>query len=306
MPPRLSELVAKGIANPPSGMDQMIQLEVYIGSSAYAINSDSSDLDVLGFWIPPLDSIFPNLRGLIPGFDSGFEEDNLKFRTYTEHHMMDNSALGGTGREYDYSIHSIVKFCKLLLKANPTLIESLFVPERCILHMTPIGEHMRENRKLFLCRALAENSAKYARGQLHKLHTKDPTDSSKRRDLIDKYGYDVKFATHVVRILDQAYQILTKMDIDIESNSEKLKAIKRGDWELAQVQEHFKIMEPLLLQASEKCPLPWDIDRDRVRELLVYCLKKHFGPSLEKVVVSQDKPVQTLAAIRRLLDEGGF
>jgi hypothetical protein len=33
---------------------------------------------------------------------------------------------------------------------NPNMIDSLFVPRRCILHTTQIGEHVREYRKEFL------------------------------------------------------------------------------------------------------------------------------------------------------------
>src|ERR1700728_2590317 len=102
MPPRLSSLVAKGIAKEcPSGLDQLIQYEVYGGSTAYAMDSDSSDLDVIGFSIPPIDAIFPNLAGMIPGFDDAFSERRLQYMTYHEVHMRDTDAQGGKGREYD-------------------------------------------------------------------------------------------------------------------------------------------------------------------------------------------------------------
>jgi predicted nucleotidyltransferase len=277
MPPKLSELVRKGIAHPPSGMDQLIQLEVYTGSSAYAMDADTSDLDCLGFWVPPIDAIFPHLKGLIPGFDSGFSEKTLQFSTYTQHHMVDPSACGGTGRQYDYTIHSIVKFFRLLMTANPTIIEALYVPSRCVLHVTPIGQLVIDNRHLFLCKELAQTSAAYARGQLHKLRTKEPTEESKRHAVVEKYGWDLKFGVHVVRLIDQAYDVLTMRDIDLERNAEKLKSIKRGEWSLGEVEAHFKRMEPMLIEAAEKSQLPWSVDREAVRKLLLDCLEQHFG-----------------------------
>jgi uncharacterized protein len=38
----------------------------------------------------------------------------------------------------------------------------------------------------------------------------------KRREIIDKYGYDEKFAYHVVRLLNEAEQILTENDLDLQ------------------------------------------------------------------------------------------
>lgn len=304
MPPTLSKLVAKGIATPPSGLDQLIQLEVYGGSSAYAMDSDTSDLDCLGFWIPPLDSIFPHLKGLIPGFDGGFSEKTLEFSTYTQHHMFDQSAKGGKGCEYDYTIHSIVKYFRLLLGANPTLIESLFSPVRCVLHLTPIGQLVLDNRKLFLCKELAKNSASYARGQLHKLRTKEPTEDSKRFAVVEKYGYDLKWAVHNVRLIDQAYQIVTKNDIDLEENREKLKSIRRGEWTMEQIEAHFKMMEPILIEATDKSDLPWEPDREQVRALLVQCLTKHFG-SLAGAVVDLNRSQVVIDQIKELIATSG-
>lgn len=304
MPPKLSDLVKKGIATPPSGMDQLIQMEVYIGSTAYAMDSDSSDLDVLGFWIPPLDAIFPHLAGHIPGYDNVFSNKNLKFSTYQSHRMIDPSAKGGRGQRYDYTIHSIVKFFNLLLGANPTLIESLFSPERCVLHLTPVGNMVRENRKMFLCRELAKNSASYARGQLHKMRNKETTTESNRFEMVQEHGYDLKFACHNVRLIDQAYQIVTEGDIDIESNCEKLKEIRRGEWSMEQIEAHFKLMEPLLLEASEKCTLPWEPDRERVRALLIDCLKKNFG-SLGNAVVDRNRSQVVIDQIKELIATSG-
>ena len=53
---------------------------------------------------------------------------------------------------------------------------------------------------------------------------------SGRLGTVRRFGYDVKFGYHVVRLLNQVEQILTESDMDIEQNREQLKAIRRGDW----------------------------------------------------------------------------
>lgn len=283
MPTRLSELVAKGIAHPPSGLDQQIAYEVYMGSSAYAVSSDTSDLDVYGFAIPNKDLIFPHLRGEIDGFGP----KGHRFNVYTEYGLKDDVACGGEGREYDYSIYSIVKFFSLCSENNPNMVDALFIPNRCILHMTPIGQMVREKRHLFLTKRIYHTCKGYAYQQLHKLRIKNPSPNSKRYADVIKYGFDPKFAYHIVRLVDQCHQILTEGDLDLERNCEKLKSIRRGEWTVEQIEQYFDRMEATLAKVVEESSLPWGPDMAAIKELLLDCLEQHFG-TLEGCVVRSD------------------
>ena len=62
---RLSE---KGLTHPESFIVSNTMYETIMGSVAYGVSSDTSDMDVTGFCIPHKDMIFPHLRGEIPGF----------------------------------------------------------------------------------------------------------------------------------------------------------------------------------------------------------------------------------------------
>jgi hypothetical protein len=44
------------------------QYLVHMGSDAYGVSSNSSDIDAYGFCIPPKSYIFPHLSGEIEGF----------------------------------------------------------------------------------------------------------------------------------------------------------------------------------------------------------------------------------------------
>lgn len=307
MPPKLSSLVKKGIASPPSGLEGLIQYEVVGGSASYSIDNDSSDLDLYAWYIPPKDQLFPHLRGMLPHFDGPeFYKLNQKGRgTYHQVHMVDPDARGGEGQETDYTAHNIMKFADLLIGNNPTVLETLFFPQRCITFNTPIGMILRDHRHMFLSRLCSETFCGYARSQLRNLRQKEPGDDSKRRALIDKYGYDTKSATHVVRLLDQGYQVLTEGDIDVERSREKLKDIKTGKWSLEQVEEYFKIMEPKILKVVDESVLPVRPDLDKVRALLTRMLNKHFG-NLDGAFVEQGKDAAALAKIRETLTEAGY
>lgn len=307
MPPKLTELVRKGIASPPSGLEQLIQYEVIGGSFAYAVESDTSDRDTYAWYMPPKDQIFPHLRGMLPHFDATeFSKLNQQGRgTWHKAHLFDQSARAGEGQETDYTAHNLLKFADLLLGNNPTVLETLFFPQRCITFVTPVGMMLRDHRHLFLSKLISETYCGYARAQLRNLRNKEPGEDSKRRALIEKYGYDVKYGMHVVRLLDQGYQALTEADIDVEVSKEKLKDIKTGKWTIGEIEAYFKLMEPRILKAVDESTLPFRPDRDKVRSLLVRIIEKNFG-SMDGAFVEQGKDATALRKIRETLTEAGY
>lgn len=82
------------LPNPPDFLVDAVQYEVIMGSVAYGVSNDSSDMDIYAFAIPPREMMFPHLRGEIPGFD----QCSVQFEQYQQHHIQDNAALGGRAR----------------------------------------------------------------------------------------------------------------------------------------------------------------------------------------------------------------
>lgn len=50
---------------PADSQSANVHYETIMGSVAYGVSSDTSDMDVYGFAIPPKDDVFPHLRGEI-------------------------------------------------------------------------------------------------------------------------------------------------------------------------------------------------------------------------------------------------
>jgi len=275
---------------------ESIQYEVIMGSMAYGVSNDSSDMDVYGFCIPPKDYVFPHLRGEIQGFTPA----GPRFDQYQEHHVKDPSALGGKGRQYDFTIYSIVKYFRLCMENNPNIIDSLFVPERCILFSTKIGDMVRDNRKLFLHKGAWHKFKGYAYAQMRKMHIKNPT--GKRREMVEKYGYDVKFAYHIVRLLNEVEQILMEGDLDLERNREQLKSIRNGEWSVKQIEEYFEQKESDLEQLYVNSDLPQQQDISQIQDLLQDCLAASYG-SLQGAIVKSDEVSNALRSIRDVIDK---
>ena len=272
-----------------------MQYEVIMGSVAYGVSNDTSDMDIYGFCIPPKDEVFPHLRGEIIGFDVPAP----RFEQFQQHHIHDRGSLGGRGREYDLTIYSIVKYFRLCLENNPNIIDSLFVPRNCILFSTPLAERVREQRKRFLHKGCWPKFRGYAYAQMHKLRSKQP--QGKRQETAERYGYDVKFAYHVVRLLHEAEQILIEQDLTLNRNSEQLKAIRRGEWTLVQLEDYVQRKEAGLETAYSQSRLPALPDQPAIKTLLLQCLEAHYG-SLDGAVQDNDSALQALREIDRILN----
>lgn len=278
MTSRLQTLVKARVAQPPKWLPDNLHYEVEMGSVAYGVSGQSSDVDIYGFCIPPKELVFPHLSGEIPGFGRQIK----RFEQYQEHHLVHNS------HEYDMSVYSIVKFFHLAMENNPNMVDALFVPHRCVLFCTPVGQRVRDARKLFLHKGSYQKCRGYAYAQLHKIGTKANASNPKRQESIDAYGYDVKFAYNVVRLVLQCEQILVEHDLDLERNRELLKAIRRGEWSEQRLRDWFASKESSLEDLYNSSSLRHSPDEDALKTLLLDCLEQHYG-SLEQAVKRQGK-----------------
>ena len=294
-------------------MKNNVHYECIMGSVAYGVSNDTSDIDVYGFSMPPKHILFPYQHGYIVGF--GKKPDG--FDQFQKHHIKDKSRQ----KEYDITIYNIVRFFNLCMENNPNMVDSLFVPTSCVLHSTQIGEHVRNNRKLFLSKRVYHKFKGYAFSQLHKMKNKfikEFVEHCKKYDipfnaqlqdillpikhdnenvsrmitvvnkietngkrstripLIAEHGYDTKFAYHVVRLLDECQMILEEGDLDLTRSKAHLKAIRKGEVSIEQIEDYFDAKMPILEELYNKSKLPYSVDEEKIKQLLIDCIEMHY------------------------------
>jgi predicted nucleotidyltransferase len=291
----LENLAGRGLVKPPRWLPANVMYETIMGSVAYGVSGDSSDLDLYGFAIPPKEDLFPHLRGAIAGFGTPLS----RFEQFEAHHVVDPQALGGSGRSHDLTIYSIVKFFQLAMENNPNIIDSLFTPATCVVHTTAVGTLVRERRRLFLHKGCWPKFKGYAYAQLHKIATKRPL--GKRAAVVEEHGYDVKFAYHVVRLLGEVEMILVEEDLDLQRDRERLKAIRRGEWSQERLRQWCAEKESQLERAWAESRLRAVPDEAALRRLLLDCLESHYG-SLSGCVEDPDRAVTALRNIQAELE----
>jgi len=293
MTSRLKRLQKLGLLGHVEGfIYEAVQYEVMMGSVAYGVSSDTSDIDLYGFCIPPQPYVFPHLRGEI----SGFGKPGPRFDQFQKHHIKDPE---DGGQEYDLSIFSIVKYFGLVMGNNPNMIDSLFVPRRCILYTTQIGEMVRSERRSFLHKGAYHRFKGYAYAQMKKMRSKAP--QGKRAERVAEHGFDTKYAYHIVRLLDEIEQILADGDIDLTRDRERLKAIRAGDWTLDRVEQFFEQKEKALEDAYANSKLPYSADENKIKALLLNCLEQYYG-SLEAILPQRSNAESILFQIKDLID----
>jgi uncharacterized protein len=266
-----ARLFAKSLIHPPSFVPANVMYETLMGSVAFGLSNDSSDVDVYGFCIPPKEEVFPHMDGEIVGFD----KPKTRFVQFQQSHIVDLTKEGDQRVEYDLAVYSIVRYFLLCMQCSPNVIDSLFTPDDCVLHITPIGSMVREARHLFLHKGCWEKFKAFADAQIRKMRDSHPI--GKRVQIREQFGYDVKFAYHLVRLIGQCEQILTECDLDLRRNQEHLRAIRRGEISEQEILSWYNEKETQLEHLSETSKLRTLPDRKAIKQLLLDCLEQHYG-----------------------------
>ncbi len=112
------------------------------GSQAFGTAGPHSDVDIRGVCIPPA-------RYLL-GLDS-FEQDE--------------------NRAEEIVIYSLGKFVSLALANNPNMLDILWAADEDVLYTDEYGQALRDIRRAFLSRRVAQTYAGYAAAQLKRMET---------------------------------------------------------------------------------------------------------------------------------------
>jgi len=239
-----------------------------MGSQAYGIKSKDSDIDLYGFCIPPKEIIFPFLAKEIEGFGT----KQPRFNQFQIQHIFFDK------QEYDITVYSIVKYFHLCMENNPNMIDSLFTEFSKVLIHSEFSRKVRVNRHIFLHKGCYYKFSGYAHSQIQKAKNRNPI--GKRLEVIEKYGWDVKYGYHLVRLMLECEQILTEGNLDLEQNVDILTNIKEGKYTLEWVLNFFVDKEKYLKECYEKSKLPERPNEKAIKNLLLECLEQHYGEKI--------------------------
>lgn len=194
-------------------------LRCLVGSQAYGLSSDSSDRDEKGVCLEPLD-FFLNLNG---NFEQ-YEYRDAETRTGA------HDAKSEPG-DLDLTIYSLKKFLRLATYGNPNVVELLFINGECLLTRNTVGAELQSLYPYIVSREAGRRYLGYMEAQKQRLLGERGQMRVTRTTLIDKYGYDTKYASHVLRLGYQGVELLEtgKLELPMRGPAQEfIMNVKKG------------------------------------------------------------------------------
>jgi predicted nucleotidyltransferase len=162
-----------------------------VGSRAYGLDEDASDVDRRGIYLPPAE---------------------MQWSLYGVPEQLENKST-------EECYWELQKFLTLALKANPNVLECLYTP--LVERATPLALELLEMRSAFLSKLIYQTYNGYVLSQFKKLE----------QDLRNREQIRWKHAMHLIRLLLEGISVLKSgfLPVRMDEHREQLLAIRRGE-----------------------------------------------------------------------------
>lgn len=197
-----------------------------IGSKAYNLDLENSDEDFAGVFVEDINSKL----GVI------FGPDSLRITSQ-------DKGAKATSEDYDINLMSLTKFVKMAIDGKNPATEVLFGDNNNVMLCDYAGLALRDNSQLFVSRHMLTKLYGFASNAYRRLESEELSLKVNRPWLVEKYGYDVKFASYGLRAAFQGLDLVRTgtlhMPLTVDMTS-FLKQVKTGQWVYDYFMNYFK------------------------------------------------------------------
>lgn len=217
-------------------LDRYVIYRCVVGSQAYGLNRDGSDVDRRGIYMPPAE-----LEWSIYGVPEQIERPQTE-ECYWE----------------------LKKFLVLALKANPNILECLFTP--IVEQSSEIADALLAKRDIFLSKLVYQTYNGYVMSQFKKLE----------QDLRATGEVKWKHAMHLIRLLLQGISVLSHahVPVRVSEHRDALLAIRDGGQPWEEVNSWRLALHREFESAFHSTTLPDSPDYAEANRLLVWARRK--------------------------------
>jgi len=243
-------------------------LRTVVGSGVHGIAIEGTDdHDEMGVYVEPA-AVVLGTRQLV---------EHYVYRTQPEGHR---SGPGDT----DLVVYSLRKFLRLATKGNPTALLPLYAPADAIVVTTPLGEELRALAPAVLSRQAAYRFLGYLNAQRDRLRgVGRRSHLPNRPELVARYGYDVKYASHALRLAYQGLEVVRDGRLTLPmpaAERQHVLSVKRGDVPaVGDVLRDIAALEAEIRDRldSGRTPLAEDADLPAISAWSVSAHRRHWG-----------------------------
>lgn len=234
-----------------------ILLRVLVGSTVHGTHVDDGleDRDEMAVAIEPLSQVICSERDRF---------SHLIYRTAEEREG--RVGVRSVAGDLDLVVYSLRKWTRLALASNPTVLLLLHSP--VVVSTMPAGDTLRALAPHFASKRAGATFRGYMDAQRKKLNGERGGMRVTRQELIDRHGYDTKFAMQMLRLGYQGIEYLTTGSLQLPMKPELasfLRGVRLGSLSLSDVNRLAHDLDADLTTAIETSPLP-----DEPNEALVW------------------------------------
>ena len=253
-----------------TGLDVLMLVEY--GSRAHGTADENSDRDLLGVYVERDREVY--------GLETA---QTRKYRLHPNggvQYLGANSKHERSGSDVvEMEFHPLRKYVKLAAAGNPTVLSAMWSPEHLDVVHTDAGELLAAHRDAFLSKHAAFRHAGYARSQRGGL-LGTSNKRTNRPELIAQFGHDVKYSSHLIRVLYAGLDLVRDRTIHLPMKPEQLellREIRRGEVPLDDVVTLSEKLEHELETEAADSDLPEEADWSLVNDLLRDVRNLHLG-----------------------------
>lgn len=233
-------------------LDNLI-IKAVTGSHLYGTERAESDFDYVGIFIPTKEYVL----GL----------KNCEQVDVSEKHK---------DVPIDYTCYSLPKYIHLAIQNNPNIISLLYTPPERINFVNAYGKGLIDNRDLFLSKKSYHTFRGYAHQQKRKMTVQKR--EGKRKEDVEKHGFDPKFAMHLMRLYYECLEILVSGTITYPSPHRRLlMEIREGNKPLDWIFGEAARLEALINEAYVKSSLQYSANTQKIEALQMNMLEEYWG-----------------------------
>jgi uncharacterized protein len=187
---------------------------------------------------------------------------------------------GNQPHDVDVCLYSLRKVAGLLAKGNPSVLHFLFAQSE---FSAPVWERFALPAEPFLAKSHLEAFLGFADSQLRRLLNQCAKDVN-RPALESQFGYDTKFAMHMIRLYGEAQELMEEGRISLpRPNASELVAIRHGKYTLSEIKQLAEQLKHEAEMAQKDSPLPDQIDRAEISRRLTEAYQSHWKSRQEVV-----------------------
>ena len=246
------------IDNIPEWLHKFIILQGIVGSTSHGTSIDgANDRDELGICIEPISEALT--------LGSSFEQRIVRSAAIREHAHDARSQPG----DLDLTVFSLRKFCRLAAAGNPSVLLLLFTQD--ITRMDALGSQLRDLKDNFISKEAGHRFLGYMHGQKQRLLGEKGQKRVKRPDLEEKFGFDTKYAYHILRLGMQGIELMQTGSLKLPmsvSDRAFLLGVRTGELSFNQVLTEAGNLELKLKSEIDLSFLPEEANRPAIEDFI--------------------------------------